>query len=257
MGNWMIKRLRGADAVISLNADLGRELLAVGVVDEKIRVIPNGVDCARFFPPSVEERQAARATFGIPADAQVALFAGRLAEDKGIEFLIEAWRILKQRFPVSRYYLLVAGDGKRGGHYRARGATLRQATFLGMVPDIRTVLYAADLLVHPSLTEGISNIVLEAMAAGLPVIGTRIGGLVEQIQHGVTGTLVPPRDAEALAAAIPSLASDPGRRSAMGAAARRAVEQKYSFAAMVDAYEGLYAGLVSSDDHRRALSNER
>src|SRR5207302_3968316 len=107
---------------------------------------------------------------------------------------------------------------------------------------------AADILVHPSLSEGISNIVLEAMATGVPVIGTRIGGLEEQIVDGITGVLVPPKNGRALADAIAALVADRGSWSRMGAAARRIVEQHFSLGPMVDAYESLYARVVSGVD---------
>ena len=127
MGQWMIGRLRRADALVSLNADLTSELVAAGVPHDRIRAIPNGVDCARFVPPSLEQRQAARSAFNIPPDTYVVLFAGRLVEEKGVTFLIDAWRVLEAQSPNLRYHLLVAGNGRRGAEYRERATTeLRQ-----------------------------------------------------------------------------------------------------------------------------------
>jgi glycosyltransferase involved in cell wall biosynthesis len=249
MRRWVMNRLSRADAFISLNADLTSELSAAGVLHERISGIPNSVDCARFRPPSVEEREVARSAFKIAPDATVVMFAGRLTQDKGVDFLLDAWRSVEARSLVPGCQLLVVGDGRLAAEYRSRASKeLRYASFLGRVPDIRTLLHAADALVHPSLSEGTSNIVLEAMATGLPVIGTRIGGVAEQILDGVTGVLVPPKDARALANAIAALVADRSSWSSMGAAARRSVEQRYSLGPMVDAYESLYDRVASGGD---------
>jgi glycosyltransferase involved in cell wall biosynthesis len=241
MGGWVRKVLLHADAVISLNEELTEELVAAGIDPARICHIPNGVDCARFSPPSPEERQEARSMLGIPADGALVVFAGRLAEDKGVGYLLDAWRSIERRLPAEPWTLLLAGAELHAGEYRQRAERdLGRARFVGKLPDIRPLLYAADVLVHPSLTEGLSNIVLEAMATGLPVIGTAIGGLREQIENGVTGLLVPPRDADALVGALTTLLRDPALRAKLGAAARMSVEQRYSVASMVDAYEDLY-----------------
>ena len=234
-----------ADAVISLNSELTEELVAGGIDPGRIRVIPNGVDCHQFSPPSVGERREARARLGIPPDGALAVFAGRLAEDKGIGYLLDAWRSIEQNFAGEPWTLVVAGAALGSNRYRERGEReLRSARFLGRVPDVHPLLHAADVLVLPSLSEGLSNIVLEAMATGLPVVGTAIGGLREQIEDGVTGLLVAPRDADALVQALMTLLREPERRAKMGAAARIRVEQRYSLASMVDAYEDLYDRLV-------------
>ena len=117
---------------------------------------------------------------------------------------------------------------------------MRSLAFLALVLP----LHAADVVVLPSLTEGLSNIVLEAMATSLPVVGTCIGGLREQIDDGITGLLVAPRDADALVRALTTVLRDPDLRAKMGRAARIRVEQRYSVAPMVDAYEDLYERLV-------------
>jgi glycosyltransferase involved in cell wall biosynthesis len=240
-GAWVRKELLRADAVISLNSEMTEELLEAGVASARIRRIPNGVDCERFSPPSLERRREARAKLGIPTDGLLTLFAGRLAEDKGTGFLIDAWRIVERQFPEQPWTLLVAGQELRAGEYRGRGEReLKSARFVGKVADVRPLLHAADLLVHPSLAEGLSNIVLEAMAVGLPVLGTRTGGLVEQIEDGVTGVLVAPRDADALAAAIIALLRDGGARARMGSAGRVRVAETYNFNSVLAAYEELY-----------------
>jgi glycosyltransferase involved in cell wall biosynthesis len=173
------------------------------------------------------------------------LYAGRLAEDTGTDFMLDAWRVIEQRFPDEPWTLILAGDELGTGAYRARGEReLRTARFVGKVSDVRPLLRAADLLVRPSLTEGMSNVVLEAMASGLPVVGTRTGGLKEQIEDGVTGVLVAPGNSEALAEALLALVRDERRRVSMGSAGRVRAENTYHVNSVADAYEELYDGFV-------------
>ena len=241
MGSWVRRALPQADAVISLNEELTQELLTARIDPGRIRCIPNGVDCARFRPPSAEQRREARSTLGILPQQSLVLFAGRLAEDKGVGYLLDAWRTIEQSSDGDSLTLVLAGAELHQGEFRNRGEReLRRARFVGKVPDVRPLLHAADVLVLPSLTEGLSNIALEAMASGLPVVGTAIGGLKEQITNGITGLLIPPRDADALVRAVTTLLRDAALRSEIGAAARVSVERRYSLASVVDAYEELY-----------------
>jgi glycosyltransferase involved in cell wall biosynthesis len=241
LGAWVQNELQRADAVVSLNSEMTDELLAAGIASARIRHIPNGVDCDQFLPPSLEQRYEARFKLGIPPNGVLVLYAGRLAEDTGVAFILDAWRTIEQRFPNEPWTLVLAGDELGPSVHRARGEReLRTAQFVGKVSDVRPLLRAADLLVRPSLTEGMSNVVLEAMATGLPVVGTRTGGLKEQIEDGVTGLLVPPGDSATLAEVIVALACDEKRRVTMGSAGRVRVENKYSVDSVVDAYEQLY-----------------
>jgi glycosyltransferase involved in cell wall biosynthesis len=252
LGGFVLKELLRADAIISLNSEMTQELLATGIAPVRIRRIPNGVDCERFVPSSQEQRQEARARLGIPPEAALVLYAGRLAEDTGTQFIIEAWRIIEQEFSQEPWTLIVAGDELGAGEYRKRGEReLRNARFVGKVPDVRPLLDAADVLVRPSLTEGMSNIVLEAMASGLPVVGTRTGGLMEQIEDGVTGLLAAPGDAQDLANAMVTLLRDGRRRVSMGSAGRKRAEGGYSLPSVVDAYEALYDQLLQTRDGRQ------
>jgi len=221
------------------------ELLGAGVANSRIRPIPNGVDCDRFSPATRELRLRARGALGIPPTSLVALFAGRLAEDKGISYLIDAWRHVETKGPAHQWCLIIAGEELRQGEYRPRGEReLRTVRFVGKVPDIRPLLQAADVLIHPSLSEGLSNVVLEAMATGLPVVGTRTAGLKEQVVDGVTGVLVSTRDAEALAEAVGALLGNGERRVRLGAAGRDRAVQRFDLSSVVDAYEKLYHELM-------------
>jgi glycosyltransferase involved in cell wall biosynthesis len=234
-----------ADVVISLNSEMTEELLAAGISSDRIRRIPNGVDCEQFSPPSPSERDESRSKFGMGRDEVLVLYAGRLAEDTGTGFILDAWRIIEQRFPGEPWTLVVAGDELGTNVYRERGEQeLRRAKFLGKVSEIRPLLRAADLLVRPSLTEGMSNVVLEAMSCGLPVVASRTGGLKEQIEDCVTGVLVAPGDAQALAEGLVTLLTDVRLRVSMGVAGRMRAEKNYSLPSVVDAYEDLYDRLA-------------
>jgi len=257
MGKWVKKVLPQADAVISLNSELTDELLAVGIDSARIHLIPNGVDCRRFSPPSTDQRARERATLGIPPHGTLVVFAGRLAADKGVDYLIDAWRSIEQKSAGESWTLVVAGAEIGGNNYRARGEReLSSARFLGKVSDVRPLFHAADVVVLPSLTEGLSNVVLEAMATSLPVVGTRIAGVRELIDDGVTGLVVAPRNADALVEALTTVLRDPDLRAKMGRAARIRVEQRYSVDPMVDAYEDLYERLAHTPTGGRPAASK-
>ncbi len=243
MGGWVVRSLREADAIISLNAELTEELVHAGFNSSRVRRIPNGVDCTQFTIPSAGSRYHARQELGIGADELLAVFAGRLAEDKGVDFLLEAWRIIEQRFPTRPWKLILVGNELRQGEYQARLRQLRSARHFGKVSDVRPFLRAADLVVHPSLAEGLSNVVLEAMATGVPVVGTRVGGLNEQIDDRVSGLLVEPASPFALVEGLLVLLENAALRVNLGEQARSRAEQVYSLDSVISAYERLYQEL--------------
>src|SRR5262249_24565898 len=181
-GGWVLRQLRLADAGISLNSEMTTELRDVGIPQERIRLIPNGVDCGHFISPSAHQRARAREELGIASTDVVTLCAGRLSEDTGTKYMIDAWQLVEREFPAAPWSLILAGDQAGSQTFRALGDRfLRRARFVGKVKDIRPFLAAADVLVRPSLTEGMSNVVLEAMATGLPVVASDTGGLKEQV----------------------------------------------------------------------------
>lgn len=185
-----------------------------GVRASKIRVIANGIDAAAFTP--AEKRDAAGA--GAPIIGTLA----RLDPRKGIRVLLEALARILPELPEAS--LIVGGEGEERealeGRARALGIAGR-VTFAGPVRDPRGFYRGLDLFVLPSLDEGFGLVVLEAMATGLPVIGTRAGGTPEVLDHDVNGLLVSPGDPEAIAEAIRALWGDPARRRRLVEGARR------------------------------------
>jgi glycosyltransferase involved in cell wall biosynthesis len=175
---------------------------------------------------------------------------GTLRTVKGHDVLIDAAPAVLARHPGVRFDVI--GGGPLLDTLRARASSRGVAdafTFFGHREDVRERLADADAVVLPSRSEGLPNAILEAMAAGRPVVASAVGGVPDVVTDGVTGLLVPPEDPAALAAALTRLADDPALADRMGVAARRAAETDFSFERMVDACERLYVEELA----RRAL----
>ena len=192
-----------------------------------VHVISNGIPLGPL--PTPAERAAAREALRLRADVPVVAFVGRLSVEKAPEVLLRAVRGTATR-------ILVAGEGPLREALAAE-ADPDQVRFLGFLSDVRPVLAAADVLVLPSRTEGLPMAVLEAMAAGLPVVASAVGSLPEVLGDGA-GLLVPPGDVPALRVALERL-SVPDVRAAVAAEARRRVESRYAAATMARSYREL------------------
>lgn len=229
---------------VALSDDLERYLVdRVHIAPGRIRQICNGVDADRFRPAAGGCEAPAGFPFG-PGHWTVGT-VGRLQGVKNQTLLARAFVRALERAPDlrPRLRLVIVGDGP----LRDACATILRdggvdglAWLAGERGDVPDVMRAFNCFVLPSLAEGISNTILEAMASGLPVIATAVGGNAQLVQQGVTGELVPSDDTEALATAILQLAGAPERAAEMGRAARWAVEQRYSLQSMVAAYQQLY-----------------
>lgn len=228
---------------VALSKDLERYLAGpVGIAPHRITQIYNGVDIERFHPALRE--QVPGCPFERPAHWLVGT-VGRMAPVKNQLLLVNAFlraRALDAGFERHGRLVLV-GDGPLRSlakeMLRAGGAE-DAAWIPGERADVPDVMRALDCFVLPSLAEGVSNTILEAMASGLPVVATAVGGNVELVDHGRTGCLVRGEDAEAMATALVELWRHPERRTAMGSASRAAVEQRFSMQAMVSSYQRVY-----------------
>ncbi|MCG5535549.1 TIGR03088 family PEP-CTERM/XrtA system glycosyltransferase [Ectothiorhodospira mobilis] len=223
---------------------------AIGVPADRLNHICNGVDTGRFHPP--QDRAAARAVLPpgfAPPGTPVFGAVMRLQAVKAPEVLLQAFLgLLGQAPPGGEPRLVMVGDGPLLRDLRARldaAGAAHLAWLPGARDDIPEILRALDVLVLPSLAEGICNTVLEAMATGLPVIATHVGGNPDLIRDGRTGLLVPPGDAEALMAALARCLGDPAGARALGAAARAHSEQALSLEAMVQGYLAVYDRLMA------------
>ncbi|MGC4121296.1 MAG: glycosyltransferase family 4 protein [Myxococcales bacterium] len=190
----------------------------------------NGVDTRAFRPPgSREERRAARRALGVPEDARVVGFVGRLARDKGIVELAEAWQRLREELPDA--HLVLVGPYEEGDPVPQPVLTQLlsdpRVTMAGLRADAARCYQAFDVLALPTYREGLGMASLEAAATAVPVVSTRVPGCTDAIVDGVTGTLVPPRDERELARALRAYLEDPALRRRHGAAARRRVVQEF------------------------------
>jgi len=228
---------------IALSGELEAYLReGVGVAATRITRICNGVDTRRFYPG--RDRAPLPANFA-PPGASVIGTVGRLETVKDQPNLVRAFTHLMQTVPDARdrLRLVIVGDGSLRTEIErllAEAHVQDQAWLAGSRDEVPELLRSLDLFVLPSRAEGISNTILEAMACGLPVVATDVGGNAELVAKGETGQLVPANDPAALAAAIRGYVDDPDRMRAHGAAGRRRVEARFSLEAMVAAYRAVY-----------------
>lgn len=231
----------GVHRFVALSRDLQNYLVQrVSIPPRKVVRICNGVDHEKFRPRA-GEHAAATVTFGT---------AGRMKTVKNQKALCEAFTALLARRPdlAARVRLVLVGDGPLRAdceaHVAAAGARGR-VIFAGETDDVASAMRDMDVFVLPSLTEGISNTILEAMASGLAVVATDVGGNAELVDDGVTGVLVPAADVAALSAALERYADDGNLRAAHGSGGRCRIEQHFTLERMVAAYDSLYRELTA------------
>lgn len=206
------------------------------IPDDRITVIHNGVDLDYFRPAAAPP----------PAGPPVVLCIARLVPEKDHETLIRAFSQVTARHPEAELWLV--GDGPRRKAIRRLAEELLPPRRLRLLPgqsDISPLLQRSSLFVLSSVQEGLPNVVLEAMAAGLPVVATDVGGLSEVVAHGETGWLVAPKDVPALADAISHLLTHDAVRTGFGQAGRKRAEQRFSLAAMVQQHEEMFLRLLN------------
>lgn len=209
---------------------------------DKIQTIHNGVDLSRFQGRTQPD---ARRELGLPPDQPIVGAVGRLVPVKDHVGLVDAIALLARE--GLRPMAVIAGDGPLRTAIQERVSALgieRDVRLVGHRADIETVLAALDIFVLTSRSEGLNNTILEAMAAGLPVVATRVGGADEMVIDGATGLLVPPESPEKIAGALRRLLTDAATRLAMGKAGRARAEMDFDLARTVLKYERLYIELA-------------
>ena len=247
--NWpLVAKLEGRlhakmDAVVGNSKAVVRQLIEEGIPEPKVRLIYNGIEVSGALPDRGESRRA----LGISEDALVGVVIANLIHYKGHRELVRGLSHLEQVL-TSNWRVLVAGrdHGIRAeleALAAARGISHR-IQFLGEYADIPGLLSAADFGLLTSREEGFSNVILEGMAAGLPMIVTDVGGNAEAVVQGETGLVIPPRDPRAISDAIVALARDPEARKRFGAAGRRRVEKEFSIDKCVKAHLDLYEAML-------------
>ena len=212
-------------------------------------LIPNGIPTDEYAPDS-DKRTWWRQAHGIEPRATVVTHIGRFAVQKNHALLVEAFAQVRADAPL---YLLLVGGGELENAVREQVAGLGLASrvrFLGVRADVADILRASDVFVLSSRWEGNPMSVMEAMAAGLPVVSTAVGGVPELVREGETGLLVPSEDAGALAQALQALVDDPAHRQAMGDAARQRAVARFDIRHTVRGYERLYEKLLTQRPNR-------
>ena len=220
---------------VAVSSSVADGLAACGIPRSKITVIPNGIDLDRFAAAHLD-RAATRQGFGLPENAFVVGTAARLSREKGIDTLLAA---ASQRGGMT---FLIAGDGPDQASLTKSAPA--NARLLGRLEDIRPLLAAADVCVIPSRREGQGLTALEAMAAGVPLVASRVGGLAEMLVDSETALLVPPNDPDALAAAQSPQQSDPPLRAKLAEAALPVVHARYALAPMLEAITAVYEEIL-------------
>ena len=241
----LYRRNRERFAAIVATAETMRTEVERGIgASRRLVTISNSVELGERAQP--EHRPEVRRALGLDEGAALLLTVGRLTEQKGQLHLVRAMRSVVETHPQAR--LLIAGTGELESALRAEVGRLGledHVTLLGLRRDVDQLLRAADLFVLPSLWEGLSIALLEAMAAGLPVVATRVSGTDQVLRHGESGLVVEPRDEDALAKALQAVLDDRELACALGARARATVEEEHSAERAARAYLELYKEVLA------------
>jgi glycosyltransferase involved in cell wall biosynthesis len=231
--------LRWTDEVICVaKSDRDLALMERLASPQHVCVVYNGIDVSRFAPGVRVNRDDGRFIVGT---------VGRLHEQKGHVYLLEAAEQIRQSHPQVRFRII--GDGPLRERLQADVRARRLddiVDFLGARSDVPAQMQEFDLFVLPSLWEGLPYVLLEAMAAGLPIVATEVDGVREVITGGEEGLLVPPRNAQALAAAVLELAANGARRAQMGARGSRAVRERFSLEGMIEQTASVYSRAMTA-----------
>jgi len=259
--NWKVRcydaldrfHLRFMDRVVCVSEGQATRVRSAGVPADRIRVIRNATRLRRE-PPDAAGRERLRQLAGGPGP--IVLAAGRLSPEKGFSILVDAARVVRQAYPEVRFVL--CGDGPEQpslSQQIARAGLAGAFRMPGFRDDLDALIPWADVVTLPSFTEGLPNVALEAAAAGVPVVATAVGGTPEVVVNGQTGFLVPPGNAERLAARLIDLLRHPEWRQAFGAAGQKRINDQFSFAGQARAYQALFDELCR-DNGRSATGRE-
>jgi glycosyltransferase involved in cell wall biosynthesis len=242
------------DLLIGNSRAVVAELLSEGIPETKVRLIYNGIE-----PPDLPTRGEARRELGLAPDAFVGVAVANLIKYKGHQDLIKGLAQVAWQLPSPWRMLLVGRDEGLRPKLQSLASELGIASniqFLGERSDILSLFAAADFSALSSHEEGFSNVILESMAAALPLVVTQVGGNPEAVLDEETGLVVPPKDPNELGRAIARLAGDPALRTRLGRAGRARVEQEFSLARCVRLHRELYDGLLKAERRTRKFGSK-
>jgi len=241
---WMLRRYARRVIAVSESART-HHLQRARLRPEWVITLYNGIDTGRFREVPPGTRAAVRAELGIPGDAPLLVTVAIQREPKGIQHMLAALRAVAAVRPEVHYLLVGDGPHRPALEQIAAAAGIASHTvFAGTRDDIPALLAAADLFVLPSLTEALPTVIAEAMAAGLPVVATEVGGIPEMVAHGDSALLVPPADPGLLAEAVIRILSNPRQAAAMGRAGRRVAAERFDARRQAEALAEEYRRLA-------------
>lgn len=246
---WLERRvLRRVTGIISVSEGQRRRLVSFGIRDKPNWVVHNAVSVVaapQYSPISLSRSVHDR--LGIPENGKIVVSAGRLSPEKGHRFLVEAVSILTQK--RNGAYFLFCGDGPCQKDLKRQAQQLgiaEQCRFMGFRRDLHEIFQAMDLMVLPSLTEGLPNVVLESFAFGKPVVATAVGGVPEVVEHGVNGFLIPSKRPHLMAEAIEKCLMSSDMAKQFGKAGRHKVESQFSFELQAHKLEAVYREVLQA-----------
>ncbi len=241
-----ITQVRLADRIVVVNSELERMLQSLGTSTTRVIRIPNSVDTSQFHPPSIQQKTSARQRLGFPNDKTIVLYVGRLAQYKGVDTLLRAWALL----PINvrqHSQLVIVGDGPEQGRLHDLIVSLgirESVSAFGMQLAVSDFYWASDIFVLPSETEGLSNTLIEAMACGLPVVASGVGGALDLVEQGQNGLLFESGNFAQLAERMISLLNARSQWGDMGLQARQSVMMHADLPATATKFRELYYQLI-------------
>ncbi len=230
-----------SDEARQFHKDIGK------LPDRKTCTIYNGIDLSHFPASPQSDREAVLREFNIPAAATVLITVAVLRELKGIQYMIRALPEILSVHPD--LYYLIAGSGDFQSalmEEAARVGVSERVVFAGARKDVPALMSASDIFILPTLTEALPTVLAEAMAASLPILACRVGGVPEMVEDGINGKMVAPADPQQLANACTDMLRDPDALVKMGLAGRQIVEEKFNVRVQVDKLQALYQSLITS-----------
>jgi glycosyltransferase involved in cell wall biosynthesis len=254
----LLEKLLGGitDHVVALTPREAKDYLTLRVLTaDKVSIIHSGVDFHRFIE-GAKQRTRKRKELGIPPDSLVVGYVGWLIPIKGVTSLVSAMARVVEQHPESMLVLVGKGDDKGEEEIKLKEQVeslglAGKVLFLGWRPDVDEIMGCFDIFVLPSLNEGMGRVLVEAMATGLPIVASSVGGIPDLVKDGENGLLVPPADASALEKAFSDLLTDKEKRNRMGEAGKKMC-LPYSAEAMVEQIDDLYKDLLEKYSNNRA-----
>lgn len=246
MARWQFSvLLRLADRIVVVNSEVERFVRNLGIQETRVVRIPNAVDTRWFHPVSIEQKFATRKRLGLDTSKTIVLYVGRFAPQKRIDILLNVWSLMSADVRRDAQLVLV-GDGPERDKLldMITALGIKETVFLaGMQQAVRDYYWAADIFVHPSRSEGLSNALVEAMACGLPVVASNVGGALDVVEEGKAGALFESENQDQLMEKLGSVMAMRGRWGEMGAHGRYTVQMYADLEIIVDRLDALYKQL--------------